>query len=182
MKIYTKTGDRGKTSLIGGKRVSKHHIRIEAYGTIDELIAYISLIRDQAISDEIKETLLEILDRLMTCASVLATDNEGASAKLPEILTADIEFLEREIDRYESELVPLQSFIIPGGHPVSSYCHIARTVCRRAERIIIRLSEELFVPEAVIKYINRLSDYLFVLSRKILKDFNIEEIPWQPRL
>ena len=182
MKIYTKTGDRGKTSLIGGKRVSKHHIRIEAYGTIDELMAYISLIRDQAVSDEIKVTLLEILDRLMTCASVLATDNEDVSVKLPEILSADIEFLEHEIDRYESELAPLQSFIIPGGHPVSSYCHIARTVCRRAERIIIRLSEELFVPDTVIKYINRLSDYLFVLSRKILKDFNIDEIPWQPRL
>jgi cob(I)alamin adenosyltransferase len=182
MKIYTKTGDMGKTSLIGGARVPKHHQRIEAYGTIDELMAHIALLYDQVTDDELKKTLIEIQDRLMTCASILATDCEDCGFKLPEIIPEDIVLLEKKIDTYENELEPLTSFVLPGGHPVVSQCHIARTVCRRAERIITRMADDLYVPENVIQYINRLSDYLFVISRKILKDFNINEIRWHPRL
>jgi cob(I)alamin adenosyltransferase len=182
MKIYTKTGDQGKTSLIGGKRVAKYHQRIEAYGTIDELMSHIGLIRDQQISEEAKSVLLVILDRLMTCASILAADCEDCTVKIPEIRESDIEFLEHEMDKMDEVLPALQSFILPGGHPAASYCHIARTICRRAERKIIKLSEEFFVPELIIKYVNRLSDFLFVFSRKILKDFNIDEILWHPKL
>ncbi len=182
MKIYTKTGDKGKTSLIGGTRVPKHHQRIEAYGTIDELMAYIGLLCDEMQETGMRSVLLEIQDRLMTCASILAADCEDCEVKIPEIIPDDIEFLEKLIDAYEKELEPLRLFILPGGHVVASHCHIARTVCRRAERIVTRLAENMYVPDAVIQYINRLSDYLFVLSRKILKDFNIEEIRWHPRL
>jgi cob(I)alamin adenosyltransferase len=182
VKIYTKTGDKGTTSLIGGKRVPKYHLRIEAYGTIDELMSYIGLIRDQQINTDVKAVLLEIQDRLMTCASVLASDCEDCTVKIPEIKEADIEFLEKEMDRMDAELPPLRQFVLPGGHPVVSYCHIARTVCRRSERLIIKLSEEFFVPELIIMYVNRLSDFLFVLSRKFVKDFNIIEIPWLPKL
>jgi cob(I)alamin adenosyltransferase len=182
MKIYTKTGDKGKTSLIGGKRVPKYHQRIEAYGTIDELISYIGLIRDQEISQDIKNNLIEIQDKLMVCASVLAMDCEDCNLKIPDIKEQDIEFLEKGMDLMESELEPISNFVLPGGHPVVSFCHIARTICRRSERIVVKLSEDLFVPEQVIKYINRLSDYLFVLSRKFSKDFNIVEIPWRPKL
>ncbi len=182
MKIYTKTGDRGKTSLIGGKRVPKYHPRIEAYGTIDELISYIGLIRDQQIDEKSITTLIEIQDRLMTCASILAADCDDCNIKIPKIYTTDIEFLESEMDRMDEELPPLTSFILPGGHTVVSCCHIARTVCRRAERIVTQVSDDMFVPEEVTKYINRLSDYLFMLSRKLGKDFKIFEITWQPRL
>ncbi len=182
MKIYTKTGDSGKTSLIGGKRVPKYHLRIEAYGTIDELISYIGLIRSGEIDFNCKADLLEIQDRLMTCAAILAADCEDCKVIIPELKDTDIVSIENKIDTMDSELPALRSFILPGGHGVIAYCHIARTVCRRAERIIIRLSEELIVPENVIKYINRLSDYLFTLARKLGKDLNIEEIPWHPRL
>lgn len=182
MKIYTKTGDKGKTSLIGGKRVSKYHPRIEAYGTLDELMSYIGLIRDQQIDEETKTTLIEIQDRLMTCASILAADCEDCNVKIPQIYPSDIEFLESEMDKMDEKLPPLTSFILPGGHTVVSFCHIARTVCRRAERIVTQISDDMFVPEEVTKYINRLSDYLFMLSRKLGKDFNIFEITWQPRL
>jgi cob(I)alamin adenosyltransferase len=182
MKIYTKTGDKGSTSLIGGKRVPKYHIRIEAYGTVDELIAYIGLIRDQVNEPEIKSNLIEIQDRLMTCASILAADCDDCKVKIPILKNSDIEFLENEIDKMENNLPQLQNFILPGGNTLVSFCNISRTVCRRAERVIIKLSEEQNVPESVIKYINRLSDYLFVLSRKFIKDFNIKEIPWLPKL
>lgn len=182
MKIYTKTGDRGKTSLIGGKRVPKYHPRIEAYGTIDELISHIGLIRDQQIDEKSKTTLIEIQDRLMTCASILAADCDDCNIKIPVIYAADIEFLESEMDFMDEELPPLTSFILPGGHTVVSFCHIARTVCRRAERIVNQISDDMFVPDEVTKYINRLSDYLFMLSRKLGKDYKIIEITWQPRL
>ena len=182
MKIYTKTGDKGTTSLIGGKRVLKHNPRIEAYGTIDELISHIGLLRDQPIDGQLKDVLLKVQDRLMVCAAVLATDCDDCTIKIPEIKDIDITFLEQEIDSMESELEPLRSFIIPGGHPIVSYCHIARTVCRRAERIAIKLTETSIVPDSTIKYINRLSDYLFVLARKLAKDFKVNEIPWQPLL
>jgi cob(I)alamin adenosyltransferase len=182
MKIYTKTGDKGKTSLIGGTRVPKHHQRIEAYGTIDELMAHIGLLYDELSVTGVKSVMLEVQDRLMTCASILAADCEDCEVKIPEIIPEDIEFLEKLIDAYDQELEPLRTFVLFGGHAVASHCHIARTVCRRAERIVTRLSETMYVPDSVIQYLNRLSDYLFVLSRKILKDFNIDEIPWQPRL
>jgi cob(I)alamin adenosyltransferase len=182
MKIYTKNGDKGMTSLIGGKRVSKSHLRIEAYGTIDELTSYMGLVSDQQISIKIKNDLLKIQDRLMTCAAILAADCEDCKVKIPAITDKDIEMLEKEMDIMDSELPALNSFLLPGGHMGVSHCHVARTICRRAERIISHLSEEFFVPENVLKYINRLSDYLFVLARKIGKDLNIEEIRWQPVL
>ena len=182
MKIYTKTGDKGITSLIGGKRVPKYHLRIEAYGTIDELTSYIGLIRNQEINIKFRADLLKIQDRLMACAAILATDCEDCKVKIPELDDKDIEMLEKEMDIMNADLPVLKAFILPGGNSQVAYCHLARTVCRRAERIIIRLSEELFVPENVVKYINRLSDYLFILARKIGKDLNIEEIPWQPWL
>jgi cob(I)alamin adenosyltransferase len=182
MKIYTRTGDKGKTTLVGGKQVVKTHIRIEAYGSVDELIAHIGMLRDMLSDEVLKSRLLDIEDRLMTCAAILATDCEDCRATIPEIRETDIKGLETAIDEMESALPVLSSFVLPGGHVASSQSHIARTVCRRAERQIIRLSTELFVPETVIKYINRLSDYLFVLSRKVLRDFHKEDIPWKPKL
>jgi cob(I)alamin adenosyltransferase len=182
MKIYTKTGDKGTTSLIGGKRVPKYHNRIEAYGTVDELIASVSLVRDYVTDPHIKEILLETEDRLMTCASILAADCNDCMERLPVIKESDLTLLENEIDQMEVELKPLKSFILPGGHPLVSHCHVARTVCRRAERVSNKLASETFVPEPVLRYLNRLSDYLFVLARKLSKDLNINEIPWIPKL
>ena len=182
MKIYTKTGDKGETSLIGGTRVPKYHERIEAYGTVDELISYIGLIRDQSIDEHTKTVLIEIQDRLMTCASILATDCEDCKVKIPELYKDDIEMLEREIDGMEKTLQPLQSFILPGGHSTVSFCHIARNVCRRAERNSIKVQNQFKNSEKVIQYLNRLSDYLFVLSRKLSLDLKAKEIPWKPRI
>jgi len=182
MKIYTRTGDKGKTTLVGGTPVSKTHARIEAYGSVDEVIAQISLLRDMSENADLKKFLLRVEDRLMTCAAVLATDCEDCPVKIPELRNEDVKSLEVAIDEMELTLQPLNSFILPGGHAVSSQCHISRTVCRRAEREIIRLSAELFVPDTVIKYMNRLSDYLFVLSRKVLHDFGLNDIPWKPEL
>jgi len=181
-KIYTKTGDKGETSLIGGKRVPKYHQRIEAYGTVDELNSFIGLIRDQQVDDPEKKTLLEIQDRLFTIESILATDADNPNRKLPLISEPDILFLENEIDRMNKALPPLKNFILPGGHPANSYCHIARTVCRRAERITISLSVNYQVDELVIKYLNRLSDYLFVLARYLSKFFNVDETIWIARI
>jgi cob(I)alamin adenosyltransferase len=182
MKIYTKTGDTGTTSLIGGKRVPKYDKRIEAYGTVDELISWIGLIRDQKIDKGIIKSLTCIQDRLMVCASILAADCDDCKIKLPSLQEDDVVVLERLIDNMEEELKPLSSFILPGGHTIVSWCHIARNVCRRAERNILKLSADFYVQENVIKYINRLSDYLFVLSRKLGKDLNVVEIPWIPEL
>ena len=182
MKIYTKTGDKGETSLIGGTRVPKYHDRIEAYGTIDELISYIGLIRDQKIDNHAISELIEIQDRLMTCASILATDCDNCNVKIPEIYDRDIETLEKEIDKMEKDLPPLRSFILPGGHPIVSYCHIARNICRRAERISIKVQDQFKYSEKVIQYLNRLSDYLFVLSRKLSIDLYAKETPWKPRV
>jgi cob(I)alamin adenosyltransferase len=182
MKIYTRKGDKGKTTLAGGTAVPKSHIRIEAYGTVDELIVQIGMLRDMLDRNDLKIYLLRVQDRLMTCAAILATDREEYRIKIPAMSDADIFSLEKSIDDMESSLIPLNSFVLPGGHVISSQCHIARTVCRRAERQITRLSEELFVPDTVLKYINRLSDYLFVLARKVLHDFNLDDIPWKPEL
>ena len=182
MKIYTRTGDKGKTTLVSGKPVPKTHIRIEAYGTVDELISHIGMLRDMTEDDMLRAFLLDVQDRLMTCAAILASDCEDCQVRIPEIREADILNLESAIDLMEAGLPILKSFVLPGGHVISSQCHIARTVCRRAERQIIRLSSELFVPDTVIKYINRLSDYLFVLARKVLRDLQKEDIPWKPKL
>jgi cob(I)alamin adenosyltransferase len=182
MKIYTKTGDKGTTSLIGGTRVPKHHIRIEAYGTVDELNSWIGLIRDQKADEEQEKILLEIQDRLFTIGSRLASDPEKSRMKLPEIKEEDVVLLEKNIDLMNEELPEMRSFILPGGDQAQSFCHIARCVCRRAERNTIHLSEENQVEELVIKYLNRLSDYLFVLARLVGKRRNASETPWQARL
>lgn len=182
MKIYTKTGDSGLTSLIGGTRVPKHHLRIEAYGTVDELNSYIGLIRDQLKTINEIAILKEIQDRLFTIGSVLAADPEKSNMKLPDLHLSDIELLETEIDQINELLPVLKHFILPGGDVLISNCHIARCVCRRAERAVVHLSEGSFVADKVIIYLNRLSDYLFTLSRKIAVDLDKPENIWIPRL
>lgn len=181
MKVYTKTGDKGTTDLIGGKRVSKHHLRIEAYGTVDELMAYTGLVSDQLTDDKDKKLFIEIQDRLMTVASILATDCDDCQHQIPQIIDADILKLEDFIDEMDKNLVPLHYFVLPGGHTTVSFCHIARTVCRRAERLAIKVNEEYGECDMTVKYLNRLSDFYFVLSRKLTKDLKIEEISWIPR-
>ncbi len=181
-KIYTKTGDKGETSLIGGKRVPKYHERIEAYGTVDELNSYIGLIRDLGVNDHIKALLLEIQGRLFTAGSLLAEDPETSQCSLSQIHEEDISILEHEIDAMNDELPVLHSFILPGGHPIVSHCHIARCICRRTERIIIKLSETHPISSLVAKYLNRLSDYLFVLARKIGCDLGAKEEVWEAKL
>ena len=182
MKIYTKTGDKGTTALLGGTRVPKSHDRIEAYGTVDELNSYLGLVADQEINTGRKETLREIQDRLFTIGSSLASDPEKSKVKIPDLLESDVTMLEEQIDGMNNELPEMRSFILPGGHPAVSTCHIARCVCRRAERLAINLSQNEFVAELVIKYLNRLSDYLFVLARKMAQDLDADEIPWRPRM
>ena len=182
MKIYTKTGDKGQTSLIGGTRVPKHHLRIEAYGTVDELNSWIGLLRDQQISADTIGLLKEIQDRLFTIGSSLASDPEKSRMKIPDLKTEDVSLLESEIDKMNAGLPELKAFILPGGHPVVSYCHIARCVCRRAERLVTHLSEESFVADLVVIYLNRLSDFLFVLSRFATKLLGADENPWKPRM
>jgi len=182
-KIYTKTGDAGKTSLIGGTKVPKSHLRIESYGTVDELNSYIGLVCDQLTDDASKATLKEIQDRLFTIGASLACDpDKEPLMKIPDLLESDVTFLETEIDRMNEVLPPMRFFILPGGHMAISSLHIARCVCRRAERICVALQqEEMFIEPLVIKYINRLSDYLFVLARYTGHLLGVEEIPWKPR-
>lgn len=182
MKIYTKKGDTGTTQLIGGVRVPKHHIRIESYGTVDELNSFIGLLRDQSISGDYKAILIEVQDRLFTIGSSLASDPESAKMKIPVLKEDDIHLLEKEIDKMDEVLPEMKSFVLPGGHTIVSYCHIARCVCRRAERLATRLSEVDYVEPLAIKYLNRLSDYLFVLSRMFAKELNAPETPWKPRI
>jgi len=183
-KIYTKTGDLGSTSLIGGTKVPKSHLRIETYGTVDELNSYIGLVNDLITDEASKQTLKEIQDRLFTIGSSLACDpDKEPLMKIPDLKEADIELLEREMDRMNEALPPMKFFILPGGHPAVSTTHVTRCVCRRAERLCVNMQEhELFVEPLVIKYINRLSDYLFVLSRFIGHLLKVDEIPWRPRL
>ncbi|MBS9461525.1 cob(I)yrinic acid a,c-diamide adenosyltransferase [Flagellimonas sp. 389] len=181
MKIYTKTGDKATTALFTGKRVPKHHIRIESYGTIDELNSYLGLLRDQKIDLKSKEILALTQNKLFTVGAILATEpNKDNRLKIPRIKAADVELLEQEMDRMNEELPEMTHFILPGGHTTVSYCHIARTVCRRAERMISYLHEHEPVPEGVLMYVNRLSDYLFVLARKLSKDLQADEIKWIP--
>lgn len=184
LKIYTKTGDKGTTSLIGGTKVSKSHLRIEAYGTVDELNSYIGLCRDM-LNDENSRTILqEVQDRLFTIGSSLACDPvKEPKMKIPDLKEEDVMLLEKEIDKMNETLPPMKSFILPGGHITVSHLHIARCICRRAERCCVRLElEELEVEQLIIKYINRLSDYLFVLARFAAFQLNAEEIPWKPRV
>jgi len=187
MKVYTKTGDKGTTALFGGTRVPKHHIRIESYGTVDELNSHIGLIRDQDINPNYKKILERVQDRLFTLGAILATDPEKAVLKngkdrlnIPKIAEADIELLENEIDAMETELPPMTHFVLPGGHTTVSYCHIARCVCRRAERLSVHLNEIEPTDMMVLTYLNRLSDYLFVLARKLSHDLNADEVKWIP--
>jgi cob(I)alamin adenosyltransferase len=182
MKIYTKTGDKGQTSLVGGTRVSKTELRIDAYGTVDELNSYVGLVRDQAINQGRKDILKEIQDRLFTIGSILASEPEQTKKRIPDLHESDIELLEKEMDRMDESLEPMRFFILPGGHQSVSFGHLARTVCRRAERVVLRLAEESEVNDLVIRYLNRLSDYFFVLCRMMIKELNIEEISWKPRV
>ena len=183
-KIYTKTGDKGLTSLIGGTRVSKNHIRIDSYGTIDELNSFLGLCIDSINDEKSKTVLKEIQDRLFTIGSSLACDpDKEPLMKLPDLKDTDITFLEKEIDGMNEVLPVMKSFILPGGSVAVSHIHIARCVCRRAERICVAMQEnELFIDVKVIQYINRLSDYLFILARYIAHISKVEEIPWKPRI
>lgn len=181
MKIYTKKGDKGQTGLIGGSRVSKNDLRINAYGTVDELNAHVGMLRDLIDDNELKLNLLEIQDRLFTAGSLLAVGEKGTKMKLPELQEANIECLESWIDKMDIGLPPMKTFVLPGGHVIVSTCHIARTVCRRAERLIVELSNQVEVAGVVVAYFNRLSDYFFTLSRKLSMDLNAEETPWIPK-
>jgi len=188
MKIYTKTGDKGSTSLFGGTRVQKHHLRIDSYGTIDELNSFIGLIRDQDINQVHIDSLLKIQNDLFTLGAMLATPPEKERLKngkerlnINKVDESTIEFLEVQIDKMDRLLEPMTHFILPGGHTVVSYCHIARSVCRRAERIITALNEEEKISESILQYVNRLSDYLFVLARMLTKELCIQETKWTPK-
>jgi cob(I)alamin adenosyltransferase len=182
MKIYTKTGDDGMTSLFGGKRVSKSDLRIDAYGTVDELNAWLGLLRDQEVNRIREETLLEIQDRLFTIGSLLATEPGNTKVKVPALQPDDVYNLEREIDRMDAKLPPLRFFVLPGGHPSVSFGHLARTVCRRCERLVIALDDSDKVAPQIIQYLNRLSDYLFMLCRKMAQELNVVETPWKPKM
>lgn len=181
MKIYTKTGDQGLTSLIGGKRVPKNSARLESYGTVDELNSYLGMIRSFVQDEQTGNELIEIQSRLFDVGGNLATDPENEQIKVKlGVKDADIELLENAIDRMDSEVPPMQYFVLPGGNQAVSFCHIARTVCRRAERRILDLAEGAEVDVLILKYMNRLSDYLFMLSRKLAHDAGIEEHKWIP--
>ena len=179
MKIYTKKGDKGKTQLLGGSMVDKNHIKLECYGTIDELNSFIGNIYDQEINTAHKEILFKIQNQLFNLGSIISFDGEKDKIRLPNITTQNIKMLEKAIDRMEECLPMLRNFILPSGHPTASKCHIARTVCRRAERNLVALSQKEKINNLYIQYLNRLSDYLFVLARTILKDTNAQEIEWQ---
>ncbi len=188
MKIYTKTGDKGTTALFGGTRVPKHHIRIESYGTIDELNSHLGMLRDQKIDEHSHEIILQIQERLFTVGSILATDPAKATLKsgkqrldIPRISSEDIELLEQEMDKMNEKLPPMTHFVLPGGHQTVSVCHISRCVCRRAERLASALHELEPFEKEVLQYLNRLSDYLFVLARKLSNDLQAEEIQWIPK-
>jgi cob(I)alamin adenosyltransferase len=182
MKIYTKTGDEGITSLLGGTRVPKSDLRINAYGTVDELNSYLGLLRDQPVNAERIDVLKEIQDRLFTIGADLATAPGKDKVKKPDLHPEDIELLENEMDQMELRLPPLTAFILPGGHAAVSFCHVARTVCRRTERITVELASLEPVSDLVIQYLNRLSDYLFVLGRVMALELNVEEVTWKPRI
>ena len=180
MKIYTKKGDDGSTSLLGGKRLNKNHVRIEAYGTIDELNSFMGLLRDQKVNSERSDDLIHIQEVLFTIGSNLAVEPGENKFKLPEVTQDDMDRLESAIDKMEENLEPMKNFVLPGGHESVSIAHVCRSVCRRAERQLISLSEVTEVLSIIKVYLNRLSDYLFVLSRKISLELNAKETPWKP--
>ena len=183
MKIYTKTGDKGETGLYGGKRVPKHHLRVDAYGTLDELNAHVGLLLDLCANTVEASTLLQIQNNLFTLGSMLASEineHEAFEKNLPYLKEKNITDLEIRIDLCNETLSPMTHFILPGGHPTISHCHICRTVCRRAERAVSALSESEAVPEIAIKFLNRLSDYLFTLARLMHHTLEVEEIKWIP--
>jgi cob(I)alamin adenosyltransferase len=182
MKIYTKTGDSGTTSLLGGTRLSKANIRIDSYGTVDELNAWIGMLRDQPVNETRREVLKEIQDRLFTIGSHLASEPDQTRRRLPDLHEADVALLEREMDAMDAALPPLRAFVLPGGHPSVSYGHVARTVCRRAERAVILLHDHEPLEEIIIHYLNRLSDYLFMLSRMMAQELGVEEVTWKARV
>jgi cob(I)alamin adenosyltransferase len=182
MKIYTKTGDKGTTALFGGKRVSKADLRIDTYGTVDELNSWIGVLRDQEVNHQRGEELIEIQDRLFTVGSMLATEPGNTKVKIPSLVESDITFLEKKIDGMDAVLEPMKVFVLPGGHPSVSFGHVVRTVCRRAERLTIALDAQEKIDPLVIQYLNRLSDYLFVLCRMMAKELNAPETPWKPRM
>jgi cob(I)alamin adenosyltransferase len=182
MKIYTKTGDQGMTSLFGGKRVSKADLRIDSYGTIDELNSWMGVLRDQPVNQKRNDLFSTIQDRLFTIGSILATEPGNDKVRIPSMTEEDVIHLEKEIDAMEGTLQPMRSFILPGGHQSVSFGHVARTVCRRAERLVIALNAEESVEPLVIKYLNRLSDYLFVLCRKMSSELNASEILWKAKM
>jgi cob(I)alamin adenosyltransferase len=184
LKIYTKTGDLGKTTLIGGTKVPKSHLRIESYGTVDELNSYIGLLSDHLTHQHSKTILKEVQDRLFTIGSSLACDpDKEPLMKIPDLKEKDIVRLEKEIDKMNEALPVMKSFILPGGHVAVSTAHVARCICRRTERICVNMQvQDLFVEPLVIKYLNRLSDYLFVLARYIGHLLKVDELPWKPRI
>ena len=179
-RIYTKTGDQGKTALFGGRRVAKNDLRVEAYGTVDELNSFIGLLRDSLEDSTHKSVLYEIQNRLFTVGATLASDPEK-HPPTPDILEEDITLLEREIDRMDAQLAPLKNFILPGGHTSVSVCHVCRTVCRRAERLVVALDQTGPVEPLVLQYLNRLSDYFFMLARQLSHDLGVEEVIWNTR-
>ncbi len=179
-KVYTKTGDKGTTALFGGRRLPKFHLRIDSYGTVDELNSHLGLLCDQIDSTAEKEFIKNIQDRLFTVGSNLASDPDKDMI-VPDLRESDIEALEKAMDKMDESLPALKNFIIPGGHPVVSQCHVARCVCRRAERLVASLKANEPVPDIVVIYLNRLSDYLFVLGRKLGADLGVEEVVWNPR-
>lgn len=170
------------TTLRGGKKVPKYHKRICAVGNVDELISYMGLIRSQNINDEHKKVLVTIQEKLMVCAAILASESDKSRHGLPELTEDDVQMLENTIDKMEEKTEPLDSFILPGGNTVISFCHIARSICRKTERNIVKLATRASVPGIILRYLNRLSDYLFVLSRRLSADLNSEEILWKPEL
>ncbi len=181
MKIYTKAGDRGKTSLLGGSIVPKDHPRLEACGTVDELNSMLGLLRDQVPDKGMEKTLLIIQDRIMTGSAILSDERMESESGIPRIKEEDILFLEKKIDEMNQVLEPLRHFILPGGHTIVSYCHMTRAICRRAERQVVKFIKDSRQLALFAKYLNRLSDFLFVQARKIARDFNIEEILWQAK-
>jgi cob(I)alamin adenosyltransferase len=184
MKIYTKTGDAGKSALIGGTRLPKDHIRFETYGTVDELNSWIGMVRDTMLEQDKIDLLKEVQDRLFTIGSSLACDpDKDISLKIPDLLESDVEFLEKSMDAINETIPPMRFFILPGGHPTISQLHVARCVCRRAERLCVHMQQiDEFIEPLVIKYINRLSDYLFCLARHMHHTLNVDEIAWKPRV
>jgi cob(I)alamin adenosyltransferase len=180
MKIYTKTGDAGTTSLFGGERVLKSHYRIDAYGTVDELNSFVGLLRDQSVNQSRQEILIEVQNKLFTIGAILATEPGNEKVKVPQLQEADVQALEKAIDAMDANLPPIKNFVLPGGHQSVSFGHVARTVCRRAERLIIGLNAQEKVQPLVIQYMNRLSDYLFVLCRQMTADLGVPETPWKP--